>query len=90
MVILCEWNFFKDAADLQQGKSTSIACVIYFYETLCVVDYIVLQWFLNIVTQGELTSASAILDFLASPEALDLPGQVPNHHLSLVYQLAWI
>merc|ERR1712088_1277893 len=25
--------------------------------------------------EGELTSASAILDFLASPETLDLPGQ---------------
>ena len=33
--------------------------------------------------QGELTSASAILDFLASPETLDLPGQVSNQNLSL-------
>ena len=32
--------------------------------------------------QGELTSASAILDFLASPETLDLPGQVVNQNLS--------
>ena len=32
--------------------------------------------------QGELTSASAILDFLASPEALDLPGQVGDQNLS--------
>ena len=37
---VCEWNFYKYAADLQQGKSTSRACVIYFYETPCVVDYI--------------------------------------------------
>jgi len=28
--------------------------------------------------EGELTSASAILDFLASPEALDLPGQIED------------
>ena len=38
---------------------------------------------LNLLTlQGELTSASAILDFLASPEALDLPGQVCDQNLS--------
>ena len=38
---------------------------------------------LNLLTlQGELTSASAILDFLASPETLDLPGQVCNQNLS--------
>ena len=36
----------------------------------------------NHVKQGELTSASAILDFLASPEALDLPGQVGTQHIS--------
>ena len=37
---------------------------------------------LNLLTlQGELTSASAILDFLASPETLDLPGQVCNQNI---------
>ena len=40
------------------------------------------QLIVNQVKQGELTSASAILDFLASPEALDLPGQVGNQHIS--------
>jgi len=28
--------------------------------------------------EGDLTSASAVLDFLASPEALDLPGQIED------------
>ena len=37
----------------------------------------------TLMLQGELTSASAILDFLASPETLDLPGQVSNQNLSL-------